>query len=108
MEVPCTLTFIGPSQEIGKVRKLLDLVKTTSIQPPPSKKKKLEDAEQDEERSDSDADLHWLRFQGCLLTNSDREAIVSNGLLNDRHINFAQLLLHDQFPAAEGLQNTLF
>ena len=110
LEVPCTLTFVGPTREIGKVRKLNFRSSTYHKHTASSysKKKKLQDAEQDEECSDSDADLYWLTFQGCLLTNSDREAIVSNGLLIDRHINFAQLLLQHQFPAAEELQNTLF
>lgn len=29
-------------------------------------------------------------------------------VLNDRHINYAQSLLHYQFATVEGLQNTLF
>lgn len=41
------------------------------------------------------------------MTKSDKEDIVSKKLLNDRHINYAQTLLHNQFPKAEGLQNTL-
>ena len=41
------------------------------------------------------------------MTESDRKAFLSNDLLNDRHINYAQILLHYQFPMVEGLQNTL-
>ena len=32
---------------------------------------------------------------------------LSNGKLNDRHINYAQRMLHTQFPHTEGLGHTL-
>ena len=38
---------------------------------------------------------------------TDRDAIISDDLLNDRHINYAQTLLHHQFPLTEGLYNTV-
>ena len=63
---------------------------------------------EDAQTSEGDTDPKWLKFQGHLLTESDRKAIVSNDLLNDRHINYAQNLLHYQFPAVEGLHDTLF
>lgn len=100
MEVPCTLTFVGPSQEIHKVRNLISLAPTKTVEPTPSKKSKLQVVS--EESSDSDEEAQWLTFRGCLSINSDKEAIVSNSFLNDRHINFAQFLLQQQFPAAEG------
>jgi len=37
---------------------------------------------------------------------TDRVAIVSDDLPN-QHINYAQTLLHNQFPLTEGLHNTL-
>ena len=37
----------------------------------------------------------------------DRKVIVSDDMLNDRHTNYAQTLLHYQFPLIEGLYNTL-
>ena len=42
MEVPCTLTFVGQSQYIKKVQKLIALVPAKSIEPPPPKKLKAE------------------------------------------------------------------
>ena len=113
MEVPCTLTFVGQSQYIKKVQKLIALEPAKSIEPPPPKKLKaevlviVEDVVEDEQTSHS-TNPQWLKFQGCLLTEKDREAIVSDDLLNDRHINYAQALLHYQFPQTEGLHNTLF
>ena len=32
--------------------------------------------------------------------------ITSNNVLFDRHINYAQEILHEQFPLVEGLKNT--
>ena len=55
----------------------------------------------------SDTGPQWLKFQGCLLTESDRVVVISNDLLNDRHMNYAQTLLHHQFPTVKGLQDTL-
>ena len=37
LEVPCTLTFVGPSMEIKKVRKLVGLAPAKSIEPPQAK-----------------------------------------------------------------------
>ena len=62
----------------------------------------------EDEQTSHSTNPQWLKFQGCLLTEKDREAIVSDDLLNDWHINYAQALLHYQFPQTEGLHNTLF
>ena len=113
MEVPCTLTFVGQSHYIQKFQKLIGLAPVKSIEPPPPKKGKaeevviVEDERGDKQTSTSGTNLQQLKFQGCLLTETDRETIVSDDLLNDRHINYAQTLLHNQFPLTEGLHNTL-
>ncbi len=52
----------------------------------------------------SDTDPQWLNFQGFILTKFDRKILSANEL---QHINYAQILLHHQFPIIEGLQNTL-
>ena len=92
----------------------LVLAPVKSITTPPSKKVKVEEPWPvivEDERTSSEiegsTDPQWLKFQGCLLTESDREAIALNELLNDRHMNYAQTLLHYQFPVIEGLHNTL-
>ena len=108
LEVPCTLTFVGQSQDINNVRKLVSLAPAKSIDPPPPKKMNVQVIVEDAQTSEGDTDPKWLKFQGHLLTESDRKAIVSNDLLNDQHINYAQNLLHYQFPAVEGLHDTLF
>ena len=52
---------------------------------------------------DETDDAVWLKFDGLCL---DKQELL-NGKLNDRHINYAQRLLHNQFPDAEGLGHTL-
>ena len=49
----------------------------------------------------------WLKIDGCWLTEHDKSLITTGSMLNDHHINFAQKLLHKQFPLADGLFNTL-
>ena len=99
------------SRDIGKVKKLLDQAPTKSIEPPLNKRRKVVvEVEEDESTSggEDDTEIGWINYQGCLLTDSDKEAILINEFLNDRHINYAQSLLHYQFATIEGLQNTLF
>lgn len=61
-----------------------------------------------EDDEDGLEDQVWLQYHGCLLTECDKTTIEMNDLLSDMHINYAQTLLHHQFPRAQGLQNTLF
>ena len=105
------MTFVGPGRELNKVKKLIVLAPTKSIEPSPRKKTKVQEIEEQDEETcecEDNADMQWLKFEGCLLTECDREGIVSKKLLTDRHISYAQSLLHHQFPVVEGLQNTLF
>jgi hypothetical protein len=110
LEVPCTLTFVGQSPEIQKVRRLLGLAPSKSIDPPPIKRSKVEVIleEEDDDDIENPTDIEWVKFRGHLLTESDKKAIASDELLNDRHINYAQTLLHHHFPSVEGLYNTLY
>ena len=65
MEVLCTLTFVGQSQYIKKVQKLIALKPAKSIEPPPPKKLKaealviVEDVVEDEQISHS-TNPQWL------------------------------------------------
>ena len=36
-----------------------------------------------------------------------QRGLISDDLLNGRHINYDQILLHHQFPLTEGLHNTV-
>ena len=111
LEVPCTLIFSGNSAEIKKVKMLLDKAPAASIEPPSKKAKADETADvisSSEDDEDGFEDQVWLQYHGCLLTECDKTMIELNDLLSDMHINYAQTLLHHQFPHAQGLQNTLF
>ena len=112
LEVPCTLTFAGGSQDISKVKKLVNeapSVTSVSVEPPSKKKKDADEVFSDEDSIDleEDVDQHWLQFQGCLLTELDKIAITSNDLLSDRHIHYAQAILSQQFPHVDGFKKTL-
>lgn len=48
----------------------------------------------------------WLTFQGVDLTEADRVAIESGHWLNDKHIDFAQALLREQFGSTSALKST--
>ena len=65
LEVPCTLTFVGPSMEMKKVRKLVGLAPAKSIEPPQAKKRKCALVKDEEHTSvsDGDTDPQWLKLQ---------------------------------------------
>ena len=48
-----------------------------------------------------------VKFGGQCLTEVDKNLFIEGQLLNDRHINYAQRLLHSQFPSIHGLCHTL-
>ena len=108
LEVPCSLMFMGKSQDIRKVKKLAALAPSASIEPCLKKPKIENDVDDTDSTQEGDSeDQHWLQYKDCLLTQQDRTAITSNNLLSDRHINYAQVILHQQFPLVGGLKNTL-
>ena len=49
----------------------------------------------------------WLKFDGVSLTELYKQELANGNKLNDRHINYAQKLLHNQFPKVGGLGHTL-
>ncbi len=51
--------------------------------------------------------MQWLKFGGQCLTEYDKKALIECQLLNDRHINFVQRPLCNQFPSIDGLRHTL-
>ena len=98
----------GESQDIKKVKKLAALVPSASIEPPLKKMEVEVDVEDSEGTQQEDSEhQHWLQYQGCQLTQQDRTAIMSNNLLSNRHISYAQTNLHQQFPLVREIKNTL-
>ena len=120
LEVPCKLKFEGHPVFVAKIKKLLSVVPPPLPQPnvsselePPNKKRKVAnneaiDVESMNLKNDSMAEpLPWLSLNNITLTEEDREIIVSGEELNDKHINFAQAILKQQFKGIAGLQSTL-
>lgn len=53
-------------------------------------------------------DKEWVQFgKGLVLTTADKEHTLAGEKLNDRHIDFAQNILKEQFCTIRGLQSTL-
>ena len=80
------------------------LASVKSIKSPPSKTVKVEepviaDNEQTSSEIEGGTDPQWLKLKGCLLIESNREAIALKELLNDQHINYGL----DQFQLESGL-----
>ena len=93
MEVPCTLTFIGQTQYIKKLQKLVASAPAKNVEPPPPKKENADAIViiDDQVEAVEQTNPQWLKFQGCSLNmETDKEAIISDDLLNDWH-NFYKL-----------------
>ena len=54
----------------------------------------------------NDSPQAWLSLNRITLTNEDEEIIQMGGQLNDKHMNFAQILLKQQFSNLQGLYST--
>uniref|UniRef100_A0A1X7TR33 Uncharacterized protein n=1 Tax=Amphimedon queenslandica TaxID=400682 RepID=A0A1X7TR33_AMPQE len=114
LEIPCLLLIEGESMVIDKVKQLLVLCDDVSgfVENPPSKKRKTAeviDVDDCDESDDSESDLDscWVRHGRFKLTVDEKVIIESGGILNGKHINFAQHLLKSQFPETQGLDSTL-
>ena len=63
-----------------------------------------------DEETDSDENavqLDWLSVNSITLFDEDRRIIATGKELDDKHINFAQSLLKNQFKDIQGLRCTL-
>lgn len=69
---------------------------------------KVEDTDQKQANTHSFQEV-WGTCTGTKikLFQEDKVLLEGNGQLNDKHINFAQAMLRNQFPQCCGLQNTL-
>ena len=127
LEVPCNFIFTGFDRDIFKLKKLINAapVKCPSInndkikikeeftgeEQPPSKKLKVDInaivLDTENMTSDNACNELWLKCYGYFVLQSDKVILEEGGKLNDRHINYAQALLRQQFPLIQGLSNTL-
>lgn len=100
LEVPCVLKFVGEVSYVEKVKKLLPHPSTSKAQmhgeiEQASKKRKVSVVEIDD-ASGSHEDF-WVRFDSLILTAVDRKIVAEGKELSDKHMNFAQSLMKQQF-----------
>ena len=134
LEVPCRLIFKGSPRDIVKIQKFFSASaerKSLSTESKsdshekedtndkeneqPNKKRKLcvtTDLEViDVDRTVSSMSLSseepWLKYNRYTLNTADKAQISSGHKLTDKHINFAQAILKNQFNHLSGLQSTL-
>ena len=112
LEVPCTLTFQGDSKDLDKVKKLIQSALADSSAPksPPCKKIKTEPLSPKkavDTANQSDTNKTWVQLGGIVLSNRDKAIIIDGEQLNDKHVDFAQLLLKMRFLGFNGLPSTL-
>lgn len=114
VEVPCLLLFSGVEKYLEKIEKLLQgslPPLTPALEPPKKKRTDIVDLCDLPPNETNCAVDHlqkiWLRFDGVCLTEEDKVNLVQGKKLNDRHINYAQRILHSQFPDIDGLGHTI-
>ena len=108
LEVPCKLIFTcSCCRLIAKTKKLLSEAVSSGLLKPCTNKRSREKGGTEQEcehpakklRSPSDK---WLEFNGEVLLQKDKEEVCNGDWLNDKHINYVQLMLKSQFPSNDG------
>ena len=130
LEVPCILHFSGDAKLMLKITKLLKLkneridksdtscdgVEKDKVQQLTKSEmsmvfkevhKPIKIINVDHGEVKNDSPQAWLSLNCITLTNEDKEIIQMGGQLNDKHMNFAQILLKQQFSNIQGLYSTL-
>ena len=60
-----------------------------------------------ETSDDAGDERRWLRLDEIVLLQKDKEHLCNGSWLNDKYINYAQMLLKRQFPMIDGWNSTL-
>ena len=122
MEVPCIYICEGEAQEISKAEKLLSQILchpdlptsirlTTNLNEDVSNlsdEASVIEVEDNISSPGSDTSTTtWVMLDHCYLTSTDKDTLINGLELNDKHMTYAQMLLHQQFPHIIGLQSTL-
>ena len=104
LEIPCKLTFRGPTKYLEKVRKLLRSAIVSKLD-----NWCVDSAEKSSGTlQPEESDPLWLEIERSRLFLSDKDILIQDGgRLNDQHIDFAQKLLKLQFPCVDGFRLTL-
>ena len=127
LEIPCKLTFKGDRKSVDKVKQLLHKVpsisptvsfqkapnykETPTCEPSPSIQSTPEPILVSEVVAGSNVDSEHV----CVSANKNTLLLVNKAVLlthgsplTDKHINYAQALLRQQFTCVAGLQSTWF
>ena len=122
LEVPCTLKFQGPPKHVAKMQKLLLPAakkpssvdhdsKTTIGDEQPNKKRMIAPdivVDVDSVVLTCAASVKpWLTLNDIQLFEADKADIIKGAELNDKHMDFAQAIIRNQFKKLAGLQSTL-
>ena len=97
LKIPCVLRFEGDTKVTAKAKKLVELaLLATTVDLLASKKRKVVDASTilPDITKDSSSEVtkkEWVRFgKDLVFTFADKERILAEEKLDDRHINLAQ------------------
>ena len=123
LEVPCIYVFTGPSDIVQRLAELkIQTVKQTSAEPKTESDADDTDAkvkndvvdldglQVSAEVTDLEIEIHsgaWIAVQDITRAEDDKQAVIDGKMLQNQHINCAQRLLNQQFPAVHGLQSSL-
>ena len=113
MEIPCLLKFRGNSNILKQLLqrdKDEDINAEVSLKEPPAKILKPSESSSRSLNTifhaNGDADT-WVRCHRGVLSFNDKVILQNGGELSDKHIQFAQKLIKEQFPLIGGLCSTL-
>ena len=92
LEIPCKITFEGVGKNVQKVKKLISAAVLTpptagESLPPDNKRRKIDSS------ADSDPAKEWVRCGCLILSQHDRNILLTGQELSDKHIDFAHTLL---------------
>lgn len=112
MEIPCLLKFRGNNNILQKIKQLLqrdkdeDINAEVPVKEPPAKIFKPElSSTSSKTIFHTNGDI-WVRCHRGVLSNSDKGILQNGDELSDKHIQFAQKLIKEQFPHISELCST--
>ena len=88
LEIPCRFIFHGPTKFVAKVRKLLQLARSSGLSAWDNEPISLEECRslQTQDRGVSNpSEVNWIVFDGLRLSQFDKEVLYDGKQLNDNH-----------------------
>ncbi len=110
LEVPCKLTFKGSEKYLQKIKLFFKASCCHNSDELSSKRRKIANecsVGNSHEKDSGDLEKQWIATDKVFLTLRDKHCLESGEKLNDNLVNFAQVLLKQQFQSLGGLVCTL-